>query len=153
MILMCYATGTTNRCSIAHPWGWDRILSSKLVRSNLACLHSARLFSAFMFVIPWVTGIKLIDDMGQVTQVCLSCYRVLLSNDSKTRSQDRPNFVTWPIYHFISIRQTLHFAQNEKYVYFYLCYIPILIGIQYFAVYSTERMSHAGSSILLVLGV
>ena len=34
--------------------------------------------------------------MGQVMKVCLSCYLVLLSNDSKTRKQDRPTFVTWP---------------------------------------------------------
>ena len=31
-----------------------------------------------------------------ITKVCLSCYLVLLSNDSKTRKQDRPTFVTWP---------------------------------------------------------
>ena len=35
--------------------------------------------------------------MGQVTKVRLSCYLVLLSNDSKTRYQDSHTFVTWPI--------------------------------------------------------
>ena len=36
--------------------------------------------------------------MGQVTEVQLSCYLVLLSNDSKTRYQDSHTFVTWPIW-------------------------------------------------------
>ena len=36
--------------------------------------------------------------MGQVTKVGLSCDLVLLSFDSKTRSQDRQTFVTWPIW-------------------------------------------------------
>ena len=36
--------------------------------------------------------------MGQVMRVWLSCYLVLLSNDSKTRKQDSRTFVTWPIY-------------------------------------------------------
>ena len=33
-------------------------------------------------------------DMGQVMKVRLSCYLILLSNDSKTKEQDRPIFVT-----------------------------------------------------------
>ena len=36
--------------------------------------------------------------MGQVTELQLSCYLVLLSADSKTRKQDNRTFVTWPIY-------------------------------------------------------
>ena len=36
--------------------------------------------------------------MGQVTKVRLSCYLVLLSNDSKTKQQDSRSFMTWPIY-------------------------------------------------------
>ena len=35
--------------------------------------------------------------MGQVTELCLSCFLVLLSIDSKTRKQDSRSFVTWPI--------------------------------------------------------
>ena len=35
--------------------------------------------------------------MGQVTKVRLSCYLVLLSNNSKTRQQDNLTFVTLPI--------------------------------------------------------
>ena len=35
--------------------------------------------------------------MGQVTELWLSCYLVLLSSDSKTRWQDSGSFVTWPI--------------------------------------------------------
>ena len=35
--------------------------------------------------------------MGQVTELWLSCYLVLLSNDSKTRQQDSRSSVTWPI--------------------------------------------------------
>ena len=35
--------------------------------------------------------------VGQVTKLRLSCYLVLLSNDSKTRWQDSHSFVTWPI--------------------------------------------------------
>ena len=37
-------------------------------------------------------------NMGQVTKLRLSCYLVLLSIDSKTRSQDSQSSVTWPIY-------------------------------------------------------
>ena len=36
--------------------------------------------------------------VGQVTKKWLSCYLVLLSIDSKTRLQDSPSFVTWPMY-------------------------------------------------------
>ena len=39
--------------------------------------------------------------MGQVTELWLSCYLVLLSIDSKTRLQDRHSSVTWPIYPII----------------------------------------------------
>ena len=41
--------------------------------------------------------VKYKHDMGQVSKVRLSCYLLLLSNDSKTRWQDRPTFVTRPI--------------------------------------------------------
>ena len=36
-------------------------------------------------------------NMGQVTELWLSCYLVLLSIDSKTRKQDSCSSVTWPI--------------------------------------------------------
>ena len=36
--------------------------------------------------------------MGQVTELWLSCYLVLLSIDSKTRWQDSRSSVTWPIF-------------------------------------------------------
>ena len=43
--------------------------------------------------------------MGEVMKVWLSCYLVLLSNDSKTRLQDSRTFVTWPrcILHIIIV--------------------------------------------------
>ena len=40
-------------------------------------------------------------DMGQVTELWLSCYLVLLSIDSKTRLQDSRSFVTWLMYLFL----------------------------------------------------
>ena len=43
---------------------------------------------------------KIQEHMGQVTKVRLSCYLVLLSNDSKTRQQDSPTFMSWPIWFF-----------------------------------------------------
>ena len=41
--------------------------------------------------------------MGQVTNVRLSCYLVLLSFDSKNRKQDSHTFVTWPIWYWFNI--------------------------------------------------
>ena len=50
-------------------------------------------FSAYPFLLWW-----LLEYMGQVSKLWLSCYLVLLSIDSKTRQQDSHSFATWPIY-------------------------------------------------------
>ena len=42
-------------------------------------------------------------NMGQVTELWLSCYLVLLSVDSKTRKHDSRSFVTWPICSFLQL--------------------------------------------------
>ena len=47
--------------------------------------------------------------IGQITNVRLSCYLVLLSNDSK---QDSRTFVTWPI---LYENQCLHIRNNAQY--------------------------------------
>ena len=47
--------------------------------------------------------------MGQVTNLRLSCYLVLLSIDSKTRWQDSRSFVTWPI-----LVYCLNFSHDRK---------------------------------------
>ena len=52
-------------------------------------------YSSFAVFFPW-PGADV--DMGQVTKVRLSCYLILLSNDSKTRCQDSRTFTSWPIY-------------------------------------------------------
>ena len=50
----------------------------------------------FSSACPWsANDFYRLDYMGQVTKVRLSWYLVLLSNDSKTRWQDRRTFVTW----------------------------------------------------------
>ena len=55
-------------------------------------------------------------DMGQVTKLLLLCYLVLLSIDSKTRSQVSHSFVTWPIF---TCKQTL------------ICHAHIFLQIKY----------------------
>ena len=47
--------------------------------------------------ITWTNGDCSRMHMGQVMEVRLSCYLVLLSNDSKTRLQDSRTSMTWPV--------------------------------------------------------
>ena len=49
----------------------------------------------------WILNWKIY--MGQVTELWLSCYLVLLSIHSKTRWQDSRSFMTWPIYSVVPL--------------------------------------------------
>ena len=50
-------------------------------------------FSAKKIILLYIT-----ITLYQVAKLGLSSYLVLLSTDRKTRSQDSPTFMTWPIY-------------------------------------------------------
>ena len=105
--------------------------------------------------------------MSHVMKVCLSCYLVLLSFDSKTRKQDMHTFVTWPIslnifkivHHIDGLMQERHKSIANSldlclsYIKPSICEDPFLHCFPLFHVYISSRNCNKKSCVTVTLAL